>query len=260
MWWKRKPSRGPAPSSGRIRPFRVSERRCVPTASCSSAGASATTSPRENSRPTTDACSSTMRSTGSSRSSRSASNAWIVGGRTDAPPSSASAASCSANSGFPSAASRMRRRASGSRSPRPSSNSSESCSDRGSSGTTPPVSHDGRRSASSGRARQSSRTGACRMNPARYSSRSSNVGSAQWMSSTQTISGRSAASVSSRRRAAQKISSLDDTDRASGLEQPAQCGDGTPGRPRRSSAASTASAPPAARTSSTTGQNVIPSP
>ena len=52
------------------------------------------------------------------------------------------------------------------------------------------VTHSGRTSRSSGRARQSRSTGAPRSQSARYSSRSRNVGSPQWMSSNTATSGR----------------------------------------------------------------------
>ena len=61
----------------------------------------------------------------------------------------------------------------------------------------------GRSSARSGRARQQTRIGASRLQPARYSTRSRNAGSAHWMSSSTSTTGRSRASVSSRRRIAQ---------------------------------------------------------
>ena len=67
--------------------------------------------------------------------------------------------------------------------------------------------HDGRASKRSGRARQRSKIGAPLEKPRTYSSRSSIVGSAQWMSSIATTSGRDAASVSKSRRNAHAVSS-----------------------------------------------------
>ena len=67
---------------------------------------------------------------------------------------------------------------------------------------------DGRTSKRSGRASAEERRSARRSTrPATYSSRSSSAGSAQWMSSTTTTSGRAAASVSNSRRNAQAVSS-----------------------------------------------------
>ena len=66
---------------------------------------------------------------------------------------------------------------------------------------------EGRESKRSGRARQRSRIGAPLEKPSTYSSRSSSVGSAQWMSSTTTTRGRASASVSNSRRNAHAVSS-----------------------------------------------------
>ena len=66
---------------------------------------------------------------------------------------------------------------------------------------------DGRASKRSGRARQRSRIAAPPEKPRTYSSRSSNAGSAQWMSSTTTTRGRGAAMVSKSCRNAQAVSS-----------------------------------------------------
>ena len=63
--------------------------------------------------------------------------------------------------------------------------------------------HAGRSSARSVRARQHTRIGASRLQPARYSIRSRNAGSAHCTSSSTSRTGRSRASVSSRRRTAQ---------------------------------------------------------
>ena len=66
----------------------------------------------------------------------------------------------------------------------------------------------GRASSSSVRARQTRAIGAPVLQPTRYSSRSRNVGSAQWTSSNTTSSGSSRATRSSSLRAAQKTSPL----------------------------------------------------
>ena len=149
---------------------------------------------------------------------RAARSAWIVAGTASsaASGSSASMASiCSTNSGLPSAAATMRSRSAG----------------RDVAVVHQPVdqilglvvtqaararralvrgrgaAQDGRASKRSGRARQRSRIGAPLEKPRTYSSRSSSVGSAQWMSSTTTTSGFESASVSNSRRNAHAVSS-----------------------------------------------------
>ena len=142
---------------------------------------------------------------------------WQARPRRPPPGSSASMASiCSTNSGFPSAARTMRVRSAGSAGPSsisPSTRSSESSSLSGASETRLArgrgAAHDGLASKRSGRARQRSRIGAPLEKPRTYSSRSSSVESAQWMSSTATTRGREAASVSRSRRNAHAVSSGD---------------------------------------------------
>ena len=108
----------------------------------------------------------------------------------------------STNSGLPSATSAMRARASTAISAPPSRfemRPSVSAPVSGFSVTSGalgrPVVQPGRASSSSGRAWQTISTGAPWIRSARYSSRSRNVGSPQWMSSRTTISGRRAASL-----------------------------------------------------------------
>ena len=101
--------------------------------------------------------------------------------------------SSSTNSGFPSAASAIRRSTSGSRDARPSNCSISLAASASVSGSrwivvalSLPPPHIGRRSSSSARARHSRRIGASRDQSAMCSMRSRNVGSAQWMSSKTT--------------------------------------------------------------------------
>ena len=113
----------------------------------------------------------------------------------------------------------------------------------------------GRTSARSGRARQQTSTGASLHQPARYSTRSRNAGAAHCTSSSTTTTGCARASVSSRRRTAQKSSSLLER----GSARP------TASRIRLwivSASGSPASTSPRSsrRTISTSGQNVIPVP
>ena len=137
---------------------------------------------------------------GSSWSRRAASSAWMVGGTTTSPfgDSATIASICSTKSGLPSAASRIRARSGSASSTSPSSrsiSSSVSSAVSGSSRTVValslPPAQVGRRSSSSGRAMQRSRIGASRLQSATCSTRSRNVGSAQWRSSkTQTTGAR----------------------------------------------------------------------
>ena len=149
-------------------------------------------------RPWTEACSSTARSPGSSRSMRAASTAWMLDGsaplavlgadrdelleeervalgRLDDPLRRAGVH-------------RRRRRALTSLARLGVESASSTSSERFGCGAPA-----GRSSRSSGRARQTSRIGWPLENATRYSSRSSSVGSAQWTSSTTTTSGRSRA-------------------------------------------------------------------
>ena len=110
---------------------------------------------------------------------------------------SASRASPRRTAALPSAASRMRARASSGSAARPRRfaissphSSSESGSSRIVAALNLPPPHAGRRSSSSGRAMQSTRIGASRDQSAMCSIRSRNVGSPQWMSSNTTTSGR----------------------------------------------------------------------
>ena len=154
------------------------------------------------SRPRRTRARATRRSSGSRRSSRAASSAWIAGGTAISPASSSPSASmasiCSRKSGFPSAASAMRRLACGESSvpaasaPMSTDDSSwESGSSRMEVAFSFPPAQPGRPSSSSGRARQRISTGALRTQSARCSIRSSSVGSAQWTSSKTSTSGRS---------------------------------------------------------------------
>src|SRR5439155_672869 len=66
--------------SGRISSFAVSECRLLPTRCRRSSGESSATATPENTRPTTDARSTTTCSSSASRSRRAASRAWMLGG------------------------------------------------------------------------------------------------------------------------------------------------------------------------------------
>jgi hypothetical protein len=220
MWPKRKPS-SPAKvrASGLTRPLRTSAWRRPATSPTKSGGERSATAPHQNTCPITAARWSTASSSSPSRSSRAASTACTVSGtridstaasgsslpsRSTSTPSSTSIRSISSrNSGLPPVARPTASAASGSSGPARFSSSVRTCS-RGSGANwivVPP--HAGRSSARSGRAMQQTRIGASRLQPARYSTRSRKAGSAHWMSSSTSTSGRSRASVSSRRRIAQ---------------------------------------------------------
>ncbi len=99
-WWKTKAS---SPASDEVagctsRPRTSAERELATTRG--SSAVSASTAPRQNSRPATAAWPSSARCCGSSRSSRLASSVSIVGGSS----SPSNATSCSRKSGFPSPA------------------------------------------------------------------------------------------------------------------------------------------------------------
>ena len=176
------------------------------------------------------------------------------------PDSRTIAANCSAKSGFPSAVDRdrargsRRRRRRATRSARPSRRPRAGRARR--AGTCAQV---GRASSRSGRALQSSTIGPT-PNATTYSRRSSIVGSAQWMSSRQTSSGRSCGEALEHSPDAPEelVARCDERRlsdcRAKSLER----GGGVVGAARSSSA--TASRPPRSRTSSTSGQYVIPAP
>ena len=133
-------------------------------------------------------------------SRRAARSAWIVGGSSSvSPPSLTSASSCSTKSGLPSATCADPRAPFSSK-----ARAAEEALDQlvglglrerlerqGLGMLRLPQA--GRSSRSSGRARQRSRSGASRVQSARCSIRSSSVGSAQWMSSMTSTSGRSRA-------------------------------------------------------------------
>ena len=68
------------PASGSISCLRSSARRWRSSSGRSSSRLSSSTAPRANDLPITAAASTTARSAGSSRSSRAASSAWMVGG------------------------------------------------------------------------------------------------------------------------------------------------------------------------------------
>ena len=109
----------------------------------------------------------------------------------------------STNSGLPSAAARIRSRAVPGRSAPPSRLSSSAPASSPASGSSRievafilPPPHPGRISSSSGRATQTSSSSASRVQSARCSIRSRSIGSAQWMSSNTTTSGRSFARCS----------------------------------------------------------------
>ena len=199
-WLKRKPSSpGRSARSGRTNSF--GRGRAVPPRPAPSS--SAPTAPRWKSRPSTAACCRTVRSSASRRSMRAARSAWIVGGIDSAPvsivrehredlldeewvprpcPRSARARP-----------SRPRGRAGGRR--RASSDSAGRAGP-GDERRAPARRRPGRPHVEEVCARQTTRIGAPLEKPTRYSSRSSSTGSAQWMSSTTTTSGRLAASVS----------------------------------------------------------------
>ena len=128
--------------------------------------------------------------------------------------SPASASISSTKSGLPSATSTMRCLVTSSSVPRASSstNSVLSVSERGSSRievefSFPPP-QPGRTSRRSGRARQTSRIGAARIQSARCSIRSRNVGSPQWMSSKTSTSGARSANRLEERSQRTKLSSI----------------------------------------------------
>ncbi len=180
-----------------------------------------------------------------------------------------SASSCSRKKGFPSAASTMRRRSSAARSRsglRRSASVTDSSSARGVNTARTAFArgadHAGRSSSSSGRVRHKMTIRAPLEKLATYSSRSSSVSSAQWMSSTTRTSGRSRASASKSRRNAQDVSSPEP------LTGSAPNAPATPSAiaSRRSSSATSsrtaarASAPRTGRRASASGRKVMPSP
>ena len=261
--------------AGRTRSLRTrrSSARAAVAPPSTSGSARAASASAVNSLPMTDACSISARSSGSSRSSRAARSAWIVGGRTwsssERSCSASIASICSRKSGFPSAASATRARVerASSRSPRTwEMSASESSSERPSrsmdTAFTLPPPQAGRSSRSSGRARHSTMMGASFVRSTSESRRSRSVGSAHWRSSNTRRRGRSRASDSSSLRIAQNVSSLADS--ASGLPTAAatrramRAASGVP--PRVAAIASVEVAPAAARTTSASGQNVIPLP
>ena len=240
----------------------------------------------------TDARSITARSSPSSRSRRAVRSAWIVGGirrldrsplttqlpllRSSKPSSTSIRRVSPTNNGFPSAASAIRARASSASCPPPSRlliRPSVSASVSGGSETSDwfalPVSQLPRASTSSGRARKSSMTGTPRIQSARYSSRSRNVGSAHWMSSKTTRSGRRWASVSRSFRTDQNVSWTPGVAESSPRKPPSRSAtsaeSGASSR-RRSSfrraslGGSDSLTPVAPCSSSVIGQKVIPSP
>jgi hypothetical protein len=250
-----------------------------------------------NTWPMTAARSSRSRSSPSSRSRRAASSAWIVGGVPEAarspvttqapsscrsrPSSSRAASSSSMNNGLPAAAPVMRSLAARGRLPspvRPSSRAPASAWPRGSSSTVTalarPPAQAGRSSSSSERAMPTSRTGRPCGPSAIPSSRSRKVGSAQCRSSKTSSSGRSAASVSSSRLVAQAASSIGAGAASSPISWPTRSATRGPssersGDPPASTAASLALAeaggssrpmPAAWRTTSASGQKVLPLP
>jgi hypothetical protein len=199
------------------------------TVGCASPGESLDTAAHQNTRPTTAARSITPRSAASNRSSRAVSSAWMVGGivmrersrvaihrpsSSVSTPSSMSMRSvCSTNSGLPSATSAIRARASPANSApptRPWISPSICAAVSGCSvisvALSLGVTHSGRTSRSSGRARHRKSTGAVLIQSARYSSRSRNVGSPHWMSSKTTTSGRCVPRCSKSLRTAQNVS------------------------------------------------------
>ena len=108
-----------------------------------------------------------------------------------------------------------------------------------------PPAHSGRESSSSGRASTSRRIGA-RASVATCSTRSRNAGAAQWRSSSTSTSGRSRASVSSRRRTAHAVSSMGPVDGASPTAAAIRAATASPSAsPARTSAAQVATLPPA---------------
>ena len=206
-----------------------------------------------------------LRSPGSRLSRRAASSAWIEAGRGAAPStpscprSSATAASCSAKRGLPSAVAAINRRDF-------RVLDAELSEQLVGLGVRELRELDERYRGHPGRAR-GGRDARCRGSQSgrwpkatMYSTRSSIVGSAQWMSSRHTSRGRSRARLSSTRRMPQKSSSLGAgrSDSPIGAAQPLEC-------PRASTsssptAARNASSPPRSRTISTSGQYVIPAP
>ena len=159
---------------------------------------------RQNSLPMIDARSSTECCSGSSRSRRAASSAWIVGGIDGPAPARrprrcTSRASARGRTGCRRPPPRFRARRAGvergarraGRRSAPRTRSSVS----GLSSTDEtfrfPPAQAGRSSRSSGRARPSRRIGASNVQSTTYSTRSRNVGSAQWRSSKTRTSGRS---------------------------------------------------------------------
>ena len=93
------------------------------------------------------------------------------------------------------------------------------------------------------------------------------MSSAQWMSSNTTISGSALASVSSRRRTAQKISVTENVSSVSPIAASRRATTSSLPGPvtaaslaRASSSGSSAEIPAASRTTSARGQKVIPSP
>ena len=197
MWPKRKPSSpgnaaraGQAPCA-RARRGREARRPRPP-------GRSSATVPRQKSRPRPRLPRASARSPGPRRSRRAARSASIVGGRERSAelltPARALAAA-PGREGFPPLPRRFARELVGSRRRRGAvDQQSRSPPGRaaraGATYAACPRHQSGRSSRSSGRARQTSRSGASCVHSTRYSTRSRKVASAQWRSSRTTTSGR----------------------------------------------------------------------
>src|SRR5256885_2214462 len=213
-WLKRKASSpAKADGSGSISCLRIRAIRCWPSSARSLKGRSVLTAPDLKSRPSTAACSSTVRSPASRLAIRAARTAWTLGGSSPSPRSAWVATSCSRQNGLPSAVWTILPASTCRRPPEArESTSSRAAGWESSSRTTSErfrwgAAQDERDSRSSGRARQRTKIGAAAQKEKRYSSRSTSSGSAQWTSSTTTTRGWSRATASSRRRTAQKVSS-----------------------------------------------------
>ncbi len=177
--------------------------------------------------------------------------------------------SCSAKSGLPSAACTIRSRTSAVSDPtRLSTTRALSSSDSGSSWMRSPFAsapQDGRCASSSGRAAQTRRTGACRDSATR-STRSRKVASPQCTSSKTMTSGFSSARASKSLRVPQKTSSTGNccserpTAEATRSSASSAPGRQAASRERATSGGSSSLMPATWRTTSSSGQNVMPRP
>ena len=288
MCWKRWCVSSPS-STRRTRCFWESVVSSVLTRGDTSGGVSAETAASAKTYPTTDAGSITERSTLARVSRRAARSAWIVGGtwrsdsgpvvcqvpfvRSITPSSTSIRRSCSANSGLPSAAVTTWSSTSGSSDPPPSMLSTIARLASAPSGSRSirveraPTHQSGFSSTSSGRAGQTTRTGASSIAWTSCSIISRSVGSAQCTSSTTSATGRSVATCSRNRRIPHASSSIGNGSVLRPIIAASRSVTSVPAGSvsaesfaRASSASSSLTMPEAFFSASASGQNVMPSP